>query len=38
MLLPTHTDDKPVIEPALGNGLMVIGKVATAAPQLLVTT
>ena len=34
---PVQTEAAPEIEPALGNGLTVIGAVATLVPQLLVT-
>jgi hypothetical protein len=37
VVAPTHTPDAPAIVPATGIGLTVIGCVATAAPQELVT-
>lgn len=37
ILLATHTDEEPVMAPAVGNGLTVMFWVAYAVPQLLVT-
>ena len=37
MFAPAHTDDKPLIVPAFGSELTMIGKLAVEVPQLLVT-
>ena len=37
VVLPAHTDEEPVMAPAVGNGLTVITCVAYAVPQPLVT-